>query len=146
MPEKHRAIVMYRDEVEKNVHYEKQLSHQFGIDIHTCGSESLVMSFVRIPPGHRSRAHYHIKADLGQYFIKGRGKYYIGCGVQGEEYTYDLVPGTFIFIPKGVIHIIENTGDEDIESIACYGNVGSGEETGKFYCEGPLVEKRPAED
>jgi mannose-6-phosphate isomerase-like protein (cupin superfamily) len=66
--------------------------------------------------------------------------------VEGEEESYDLVPGTFIFIPRGVIHIIENTGDEEIESIACYGNVGSGEETGKFYCEGPLAEKRPTAD
>ena len=30
--------------------------------------------------------------------------------------------------------------------LACYGNVGSGEETGKFYCEPPLAEKRPAAD
>jgi len=142
MPDKHRAIVMYRDDVDKNVNYEKQLSHQFGIDVTTCGSEDLVMSFVRIPPGHRSRAHYHINAALGQYFIKGRGKYFIGCGVDGEESEYDLVPGTFIYIPKGVIHIIENTGDEDIESIACYGGVSSGEATGKFFCEGPLAEKK----
>ncbi len=33
----------------------------------------------------------------------------------------------------------KNVRYEEIESIACYGNVGSGEETGKFYCEESLA-------
>lgn len=135
---KHAATVFYREAVDKNLTYEKQLEHQFGIEKDTCNSESLSMSFVRIPPGSRSRAHYHINAELGQYFIKGKGKYHIGCGVSGEEAAYDLVPGTFIHIPRGVIHVIENTGDEDLESVVCY-PVNSGEATGKVYSEGPLT-------
>ena len=141
MAKKHSAVVMYREKVDADKMYEVQLEHHFGIDKTTCNSESLCMSFVRIPPGHKSRAHYHINAELGQYFIKGRGKYYIGCGVTGEEEVYDLFPGTFIHIPRGAIHVIENTGDEDIESIAAY-PVTSGEETGKFYTEGPLTPKK----
>ncbi len=139
--EKHTAKVFYMDtgEVSANKSYELQLDHHFGITRENCGSENLTMSLVRIGPGHRSRAHYHINSALAQYFISGHGRYIIGVGT-GEEQVFDLRPGTFIYIPRGVIHVIENTGTEVIESIAAY-SVGSGEETGKFFCE-PELEKK----
>jgi len=135
---KHRAKVirLYENDVEVNKTYEVKLEHSFGVSKDSCGSESITMSFVRIKPGHRSRAHYHINAELAQYFIKGKGRYIIGYGTEDEE-VYEFGPGTFIYIPRGVIHVIENTGDEDIESIAAY-NCNSGEATGKFFCEMPL--------
>jgi len=124
------------DDVTVDKNYEKQLDHHFGISKESCGSENISMSFVRIKPGHRSRAHYHIDGELAQYFIKGTGRYIIGYGTEDEE-SYYFKPGSFIYIPRGVIHVIENTGDEDIESIAAY-NCNSGEATGKFFSEMPL--------
>ncbi len=136
--EKHwaKVISIPMGEVDPNTEYEKQLEHNFGICKETCGSENLCMSFVRIKPGKRSRAHYHIYGDLAQYFIKGHGVYIIGYGTE-DEVTYELNPGTFIYIPRGVIHVIKNTGTEDMESITAY-NCASGDATGKFFCEPPL--------
>ena len=138
--EKHWAkmLRLNTEEVGVNREYEKLLEHSFGISKETCGSESLTMSFVRIKPGKRSRAHYHIYGDLAQYFIKGHGVYIIGYGTEDEQ-EFHFGPGCFIYIPRGVIHVIINTGDEDIESIAAY-NCSSGDATGKFFCEMPLEE------
>lgn len=131
-----KTVRLFENEVKVDSDYEVQLEHSFGVSKESCGSEGLTMSFVRIKPGHRGRAHYHINAELAQYFIKGKGRYIIGYGTDEQE-DYEFGPGTFIYVPRGVIHVIENTGDEDIESIAAY-NCCSGEATGKFYCEMPL--------
>ena len=96
------------------------------------------MTFVRIKPGHKARAHFHLNSELGQYIIKGRGKYHFYPGVEGEEESYDIYPGCFIYVPKGCIHVIENTGDEDIESIAAYGEANTGQATLKIYTESPI--------
>ena len=134
---RHKAkLLRLQTEVAATKDYEKQLDHHFGISKESCGSENITMSFVRIAPGHRSRAHYHINGELAQYFIKGKGRYIVGYGTEDEE-VHEFGPGCFIYIPRGVIHVIENTGTEDIESIAAY-PCPSGEATGKFFCEMPL--------
>lgn len=132
-----KGIVLALDKVETNTHYEVQLKHQFGVNAETCNSESISMTFVRIPPGHRARAHIHMNAELAQYIIKGRGKYCFNTGITGEEEEYDIYPGCFIYVPRGCIHVIKNTGDEDIESVAAY-NANSGPATGKIFVEGAL--------
>ena len=133
-----KAKVLSVDTVESDRVYEKQLDHHFGINKMTCDSESLSMTFVRIKPGHKARAHFHLNSELGQYIIKGKGKYHFYPGVEGEEESYDIYPGCFIYVPKGCIHVIENTGDEDIESIAAYGEANTGQATLKIYAESPI--------
>lgn len=133
-----RAKVIHLDTVEADKLYERQLDHHFGINKFSCGSERITMSFVYIRPKHRARAHFHLNADLAQYIIKGRGKYHFYPGVKGQEESHDIYPGTFIFVPRGCVHIIENTGEEPIESIAAYNEVGSGDDTLKVYTESPI--------
>ena len=139
--ERHTAKVIYMDsgELPANKDYEVQLDHHFGISKDSCGSEHITMSFVRQKPGNRSRAHYHINSELAQYFIKGTGRYIVGVGTEDEQ-EFALRPGTFIYIPRGVIHVIENTGDCDLESVAAY-SCNSGDATGKFFSEMPLPPK-----
>lgn len=50
--------------VESDRVYEKQLDHHFGINKMTCDSESLSMTFVRIKPGHKARAHFHLNSEM----------------------------------------------------------------------------------
>ena len=133
-----KAKVLALDKVDVDRIYEEQLDHHFGINKFTCGSESLSMSFVRIKPGKKARAHFHLNSELGQYIIKGRGKYHFYPGVEGEAESHDIYPGCFIYVPKGCIHVIENTGDEDIESIAAYGEANTGNATLKIFTESPL--------
>lgn len=140
MPNRHTGKVLYLDEVDPNQHYELQIEHHFGIDKDSCNSEQLTMSLVRIAPGNRARAHYHVNAELGMYIIQGTGKQYFGYGVEGEEEVHDIRPGTFIYVPRGVIHVIENTGTEDIVQVTAYGTANSGEATGKYFSESPIKE------
>lgn len=137
---KHNAFLfdMAQKEVQGDEKYEVQMEHFFAISEKTCGS-SFVMDYCVIPVGNISRAHYHINSALAQYFIKGEGYYTCGWGTEDEK-NYHFKPGTFIYVPAGVIHKLVNTGTEPIESIVCY-SVGSGEATGKFYVEKPIEEK-----
>lgn len=142
MEKKHwaKTVTMGDSSLKADTDYEKQLDHHFGISGESCGSENISMTFVRIKPGHRARAHYHINSELAQYFIKGTGRYIVGYGTEDQE-DFPFGPGTFIYIPRGVIHVIENTGDVDIESIAAY-SCNSGEATGKMFCEMPLADAK----
>ena len=132
------TVSMYDEKVKGNEQYEVQMEHFFAISRETCGSD-FVVDYCVIPVGSVSRAHVHINSALGQYFIKGEGYYIIGYGTEDEK-KYYFKPGTFIYVPRGVIHKLVNTGDVTIESITVY-SVGSGEETGKYYVEPPIEEK-----
>ncbi|MDD4573580.1 MAG: cupin domain-containing protein [Sphaerochaeta sp.] len=138
---KHEAYLvdMTVDKFEGDEQYEVQMSHFFAISKETCDSD-FVMDYCVIPEGRISRAHYHIHSALGQYFIKGEGYYICGYGTEDEK-KYYFKPGTFIYVPAGVIHKLVNTGDCAIESVVTY-SVGSGEATGKFYVEKPIEEKK----
>lgn len=137
---KHEAVIidMAKQAVAGDEKYEVQMEHFFAISKETCGSD-FVMDYCVIPVGNISRAHYHINSALGQYFIKGEGYYICGYGTEDEK-KYYFKPGTFIYVPRGVIHKLVNTGDVPIESVVAY-SVGSGEATGKYYVEMPIEEK-----
>lgn len=133
---KHEATIidMTQKQVQGDEQYEVQMEHFFAIG-ENCGSE-FTMDYCVIPVGSISRAHYHINSALGQYFIKGEGYYICGWGTEDEK-KYYFKPGTFIYVPRGVIHKLVNTGDVPIESVVTY-SVPSGEATGKYYVEKPI--------
>ncbi len=51
-----------------------------------------------------------------QYVLGGRAR--IGIG----EQTYEVQKGDVVFIPEGVVHFYENTGDEDFEFLCIIPN------------------------
>lgn len=130
------AVILTRQEVPPDLSYEKGLEIQIGINCVTCGSQELTMGFTVVPPGVRNPAHYHANAEAGIYVASGRLKVYIG-----EERTCSVVgPGTFLFVPKGEIHGLENeSATEPATLIFAYGNVPSKEIAGTTFVEDPWV-------
>ena len=93
-----------------------------GISNETVDNPQMTMAYVIIPPGARSKRHYHANSNVAIYVIKGRLRRFVGPEDKIEE--VDIEAGDFIFIPKGEIHGNVNLSDtEPAEMVTCYGNV-----------------------
>ncbi len=53
---------------------------------------------VRVVQVHRLKKHFHTRSDEYVYVLRGKARVLIG------DATYELNPGDFVFIPKGVPH------------------------------------------
>jgi uncharacterized RmlC-like cupin family protein len=130
------ATIIKQDNISPDLDYEKGLDIRIGINDVTCGSRELTMGYTIIPPGVRNPAHFHSHAEAGLYILSGHLNVY-----SGEKRELTVVgPGTFIHVPKGEIHGIENSS-QDIPAalIFAYGNVPNKEASGTTFVEEPWV-------
>lgn len=58
------------------------------------------------------RPHYHAKHNETLYFISGEGYFYIG----GKKHW--VKPGSFVSIPKTVVHAFKTTSEEPVKAIS----------------------------
>ena len=70
-------------------------------------TSGLVQGLLEYPPGARSLAHRHTPVET-YYVLSGRG-----MGQIGDE-TLPIGPGDAVFVPSGVVHAFENTGDDTL--------------------------------
>lgn len=132
------AVFLHRDDIEPDLKYEKGLNIRFGINDATAGSQELTMGYTIIPPGVRNPAHYHPNAEAGFFILSGELKVYIG---EDREMT-PVKAGTFVFVPKGEIHGIENPSKtEPAALLFAYGNVPNKEASGTTFVEEPWVKE-----
>ena len=126
------------DSLKPNREYEKSMTHRFGVTDDTVAAEKITMTRGSIGPGKRTRAHYHVNAELAMFVLSGRVRCIFGMpGVETHEEIAEA--NSFIYVPRGEVHIFENLSQtESAEWIAAYGGVPSGEATGKFAVEPPL--------
>ncbi len=121
--------------LKENTTFEPPLAVGFGIESTTVGRPSkLTMQHTDIPPGGRNQLHYHVKCDAGMYVLKGRLLMYFGPEHNRQEVIAE--PGDFVFVPQGEIHGLKNLSDtEPAELVACYGGVGTKEESETILVE-----------
>src|SRR5215470_15558123 len=110
IPQKDFAIIHPSDTVNKSDH---GLVREFGISASTTGSQHLSMAFGMVPAGSKSKRHYH-PFETAVYMISGKARAYFG---PNDERWEDVSAGDFIYIPAGMIHSTENTGEGVIEYI-----------------------------
>jgi uncharacterized RmlC-like cupin family protein len=89
------------------------LMREWGISGESAGSEHISMAVGIVPPGKKSKRHYH-PFETAIYVINGKARAYFGPN--DEEYT-DVNGGDFVFIPANVWHSTENIGDGPIQYI-----------------------------
>ncbi len=89
------------------------LVREFGISSTTTGAQALSMAFGMVPAKSKSKRHYH-PFETAVYMISGSARAYFG---PNDERSVDVSPGDFIYIPAGMIHSTENTGDTPVEYI-----------------------------
>lgn len=71
-----------------------------------------MINWACMAPGKQFSPHYHEKMDELFIIVSGQAEIKVGMETTGLEAT------DTIFIPMGAVHVMENTGDCDLEYIA----------------------------
>jgi quercetin dioxygenase-like cupin family protein len=82
---------------------------------HILGAKHLSACVIRVPPGEKVRpAHSHPNGEELIHIIKGKGRVLI-AGEVGE-----VGEGSSILFPQGEVHMLHNTGNEEMKVICFF--------------------------
>ncbi|MCC6802295.1 MAG: cupin domain-containing protein [Anaerolineae bacterium] len=110
LPQSDFAIVRSNQTVSQSDH---GLIREFGVSAATSGTQHLSMAVGIVPAGSKSKRHYH-PFETAVYVISGSARAFFG---PNDERWEDVSAGDFIYIPAGLIHSTQATGDTPVEYI-----------------------------
>ncbi len=76
----------------------------------TAGAENIYMGVFRVPPGTRSRPHYHEACESAVYMLAGQLR--VRWGDQLEQQV-TLAPNDLVYVPPRETHVLENLSDTE---------------------------------
>jgi uncharacterized RmlC-like cupin family protein len=76
----------------------------------TTGATNIYMGVFRVPPGARSRPHYHAECESAVYMLTGALRVRWGDHL---EHAVDLEPRDMVYVPPRETHILENLSDSE---------------------------------
>jgi uncharacterized RmlC-like cupin family protein len=76
----------------------------------TTGAANIYMGVFRVPPGARSRAHYHDNCESAVYMLNGSMRVKWGDHLE-QELTIE--PGDLLYVPPRETHVLENLSDSE---------------------------------
>jgi uncharacterized RmlC-like cupin family protein len=76
----------------------------------TTGAHNIYMGVFRVPPGARSRPHYHENCESAVYMLSGRLKVKWGDHLEDE---FEIGPGDLVYVPPRETHILENPSEDE---------------------------------
>ncbi|HLI60315.1 MAG TPA: cupin domain-containing protein [Solirubrobacteraceae bacterium] len=76
----------------------------------TVGASNIHMGRYRVPPGARSRPHYHDACESALYMLSGGIRVVWGDRL---EQSLELEPGDMLYVPPRITHIVENLSDSE---------------------------------
>jgi len=76
----------------------------------TTGATNIYMGVFRVPPGARSRPHYHEGCESAVYLVSGSLE--VRWGDQLEE-VVALEPRDMVYVPPRETHILQNLSDSE---------------------------------
>jgi uncharacterized RmlC-like cupin family protein len=76
----------------------------------TVGAVGLFMGVFRVPPGGRSRPHFHEGCESACYMLTGRMRVRWGDRLQDELV---LEPHDLLYVPPRETHVLENLSDTE---------------------------------
>ncbi|WP_022835819.1 cupin domain-containing protein [Salisaeta longa] len=88
-------------------------------DPHSTGADSSSFGLVHVHPGSGHARHNHPEADEIIFVRSGTGTQMLD-----DKDPVAIGPGDAIYIPKGVYHATQNTGEESLELIIVYTPAG----------------------
>ena len=74
----------------------------------TAGAHNIYMGVFRVPPGARSRPHYHEGCESAVYMLSG--KLLVKWG-DHLEHVVELEPHDLVYVPPRETHVLENVSD-----------------------------------
>ncbi len=76
----------------------------------TAGASNIYMGIFRVPPGARSRPHYHENCESAVYMLSGRLTVKWGDRLESE---LNLEPGDMVYVPPRETHVLDNPSDSE---------------------------------
>jgi uncharacterized RmlC-like cupin family protein len=76
----------------------------------TTGATNIYMGVFRVPPGARSRPHYHENCESAVYMLSGQLE--VRWGDHLEE-KVEIGVGDMVYVPPRETHILQNLSDGD---------------------------------
>ncbi len=76
----------------------------------TTGATNIYMGVFRVPPGARSRPHYHENCESAVYLLSGALE--VRWGDQLEE-VVELAPRDMVYVPPRETHILQNLSESE---------------------------------
>ena len=80
------------------------------VSAETVGAKGLFMGVFRVPPGGRSRPHFHDKCESACYMLSGQMR--ISWGDRLQEQVV-LEPHDLLYVPPHETHVLENLSDTE---------------------------------
>ena len=84
---------------------------------HEIGSEQVTQFVGSIPPG-RAPDHFHEYEEV-LFILRGEGRMWTG------EQSTPIGPGSCVYLPRGQVHCVENTGDGELRLLGVFYPAGS---------------------
>ncbi|MGJ8525952.1 Oxalate decarboxylase OxdD [Halomonadaceae bacterium LMG 33818] len=82
-------------------------------------SKDIAVAKVVLKPGAMRELHWHPNTDEWQYYVSGQGRMTV-FNTGPEAATNDFKAGDIGYVPKGLGHYVENTGNTDLVLIAIF--------------------------
>jgi oxalate decarboxylase len=82
-------------------------------------SANIAAALVEVEPGGLRELHWHPNVDEWQYYLEGEGRMGV-FGAQGAARTFDYRAGDVGYVPFGMGHYIENTGDRPLRFLEMF--------------------------
>jgi uncharacterized RmlC-like cupin family protein len=76
----------------------------------TTGASNIYMGVFRVPPGARSRPHYHANCESALYMLSGRIEIRWGDHL---EQSVTVEPNDLLYVPPRETHIVQNLSDSE---------------------------------
>jgi uncharacterized RmlC-like cupin family protein len=76
----------------------------------SAGANNIYMGVFRVPPGSRSRAHYHEGCESAVYMLSGHLRVKWGDHLE-QELT--LEPRDLVYVPPRETHVLENVSESE---------------------------------
>jgi uncharacterized RmlC-like cupin family protein len=74
----------------------------------SAGAQRIYMAVFRVPPGTRSRPHYHEGCESAVYMLSGELRVKWGDRLENEV---TLAPHDLVYVPPRETHVLENVSD-----------------------------------
>ena len=80
------------------------------VSAETVGAQGLFMGVFRVPPGGRSRPHFHEGCESACYMLSGQMRISWGDRLQDQVV---LEPGDLLYVPPHETHVLENLSETE---------------------------------
>ena len=76
-----------------------------GISAESVGAEAIWLGLISMPPGARTKAHFHEEHETAMYVVSGEADLWYGEDLSEHEIVR---AGDYLYIPAGVPHVAVN--------------------------------------